>query len=125
MGCLFNQVAGRMKRYQPRQTVQPARPQPKASINIIEALCDRNLLGSALGDPTSWTRWLAVLKAAYALPMNASDLAAFREVAAIALHPVNACGNCGPRSETFWESQGCSGPGRLCRRLRSPQARPW
>jgi hypothetical protein len=53
----------------------------KAPISIDQALCDRNLLGAALGDPTSWARWVSILRAAFALPMSGKDRAAFREVA--------------------------------------------
>lgn len=48
---------------------------------LDRALTDRNLLGAALGSPLSWTRWLSVLRAAYALPMTPADLANFSEVA--------------------------------------------
>jgi hypothetical protein len=49
-------------------------------ITIDRALTDPNLLGAALGNPRSWTRWLSVLKAAFALPLSATDTAAFQEV---------------------------------------------
>ena len=39
------------------------------------------LLGAALGDRTSWSRWISILRAAFALPMTNKDCAAFREVA--------------------------------------------
>ena len=48
---------------------------------IDQALLDRNLLGAALGDLASWQRWLTVLRAAFALPMTASDRATFTQVA--------------------------------------------
>ena len=48
---------------------------------IDQALLDRNLLGAALGDLASWQRWLTVLRAAFALPMTASDRATFAQVA--------------------------------------------
>lgn len=63
----------------PRYRPQPARP-AKASIDIVEALTDHNLLGAALGDPQTWQRWQAVLRAAFALPMSEADKAAFHEV---------------------------------------------
>ena len=50
-------------------------------MDICGALLDPNLLGAALGNPATWTRWFSILKAAFALPMNASDLAQFKEVA--------------------------------------------
>lgn len=47
---------------------------------IIEALDDSALLGAAFrGD--SWSTWRAILKAAYALPMTAEEIEAFRAVA--------------------------------------------
>ena len=48
---------------------------------IDRSLTDRNLLGAALGDPASWARWMAVLKATFALPMSANDRATFAEIA--------------------------------------------
>lgn len=53
----------------------------KPSISIVEALEDKQLLGSALGDSRSWARWFSVLRAAFALPMSERDLALFKEVA--------------------------------------------
>jgi len=50
-------------------------------IGIDRALTDQKLLGAALGDPSSWSRWLSVLRAAFALPMSDVDLTAFAEVA--------------------------------------------
>ena len=51
------------------------------SVTLDRALTDRSLLGAALGDPRSWSRWLSVLRAAFGLRMSAADLAAFAEVA--------------------------------------------
>jgi hypothetical protein len=48
---------------------------------IDRAITDRNLLGAALSDIKSWSRWLAVLRAAFALPMSAADRVAFAAVA--------------------------------------------
>lgn len=45
----------------------------RESITIAQSLCDQNLLGAALGDPTTWSRWLSVLRAAFALPMTEQD----------------------------------------------------
>ena len=39
----------------------------KALIGIDRALLDKNLLGAALGDTASWSRWLSVLRAAFGL----------------------------------------------------------
>ena len=59
------------------------KPAPQAGISIDRAILDENLLGAALGDPRSWhswSRWLAVLRAAFALPMSDQDCIAFKEV---------------------------------------------
>jgi hypothetical protein len=53
----------------------------RARIGIDRALLDRNLLGAALGDAASWSRWLSVLRAAFALPMSDADCITFAEVA--------------------------------------------
>jgi hypothetical protein len=51
-------------------------------IAIDRAITDRNLLGAALGsEMTSWSRWLSVLRAAFALPMSVADRASFKIVA--------------------------------------------
>ena len=65
-------------RYAPK--AQRAPPAPRPSIDIVRALEDKLLLGAALGDPVTWSRWLSVLRAAFALPMSTSDVAAFKEV---------------------------------------------
>lgn len=48
---------------------------------IDEALRDKNLLGAALGDPSSWATWLAVLRASFGLPLNRTERRAFSAVA--------------------------------------------
>jgi hypothetical protein len=48
---------------------------------IDRAITDRNLLGAALNDIKTWSCWLAVLRAAFALPMSAADRVAFAAVA--------------------------------------------
>ena len=48
---------------------------------IDRALVDPLLLGAALGDSASWSRWLTVLRAAYGLPLDDAQRAAFSEVA--------------------------------------------
>ena len=53
----------------------------RTPIDIVAALKDPLLLGSGLGDPATWSRWMSILKAAFALPMDATDLAAFKQVA--------------------------------------------
>ena len=67
-------------RYRPRAP-KPPRPPRRADIDIVAALQDSLLLGAALGDPSSWSRWLAVLKATFHLRMSGAELAQFREVA--------------------------------------------
>ena len=52
-----------------------------SSITIDEALRDPNLLGAALGDPSSWSTWLSVLKAAFGQPLDTDEAAAFSAVA--------------------------------------------
>ena len=74
----------------------------RARIGIDRALLDRNLLGAALGDAASWSPWLSVLRAAFALPMSDEDRAAFAEVAG-GRTPPGRCVNelwciCGRRS---------------------------
>ena len=44
---------------------------------ISQALADPNLLGAALGDISSWRTWLAILKAAFAEPLNDEERALF------------------------------------------------
>jgi hypothetical protein len=48
---------------------------------IDEALRDSALLGAALGDWSSWTTWLAVLRAAFGLSLDAEQRQAFAKVA--------------------------------------------
>ena len=67
-----------MKRYIPK--ARPPTPKPRALIDIDRALLDPNLLGAGLGNPATWSRWLAVLRAAFALPMSDADLVQFKEV---------------------------------------------
>ena len=71
-----------MKHYIPKSKFQrtpPPRP-AGALIDIDRALLDPNLLNAALGNPASWSRWLSVLKAAFALSMSDTDRTAFAEV---------------------------------------------
>lgn len=49
-------------------------------MRIDEALRDPNLLGAALGDVETFAAWLAVLRAAYGLPLSADDKALFANV---------------------------------------------
>jgi hypothetical protein len=50
-------------------------------IAIDRALTDQHLLGAALGDLASWSRWLSVLRAAFGLPLNDDDRAILCKVA--------------------------------------------
>lgn len=45
------------------------------------ALADPNLLGAALGSIESWRTWIAILKAAFAEPMDDAERATFALVA--------------------------------------------
>jgi hypothetical protein len=54
---------------------------PAAAIPIDRAILDKHLLGAALGDPQTWAQWLAVLRAAFALPMSDDDRTRFHAVA--------------------------------------------
>jgi hypothetical protein len=51
------------------------------SFEIDHALTDARLLGAALGDLSSWSTWLIVLKAAFGLQLSDSELATFHKVA--------------------------------------------
>jgi hypothetical protein len=61
-----------------RTGAAPLRAMP---IAIDRALCDRHLLGAALGDVETWAVWLAILRAAFALPMSDDDRKLFAQVA--------------------------------------------
>jgi phage terminase large subunit-like protein len=50
-------------------------------MKIDRALLDPRLLGAALGNPVSWSIWLAVLKAAFGLVLDEEELATFASVA--------------------------------------------
>jgi phage terminase large subunit-like protein len=55
---------------------------PKAGgVTIDAALRDHNLLGAALGDPSTWSNWLTVLRAAFGLPLDATQREVFHQVA--------------------------------------------
>jgi|RhiMetdeSRZDD1v2_1073273.scaffolds.fasta_scaffold191120_3 hypothetical protein len=49
-------------------------------LTIADMMRSTKLLGASFAGP-SWLRWLATLKAAYAEPMDADEVAAFEEVA--------------------------------------------
>jgi hypothetical protein len=50
-------------------------------ISIDRALLDERLLGAALGNSASWSTWLVVLKAAFAIEVTADELELFRAIA--------------------------------------------
>jgi hypothetical protein len=52
-----------------------------SELTIEQALRDTNLLGSALGNPNSWSSWLTVLKAAFGQELTAQELTTFHAVA--------------------------------------------
>jgi phage terminase large subunit-like protein len=64
-------------------------------ISLRDALLDRALLGAALGDASSWSTWLAVLAAAFGLPLTAEQAAIFASVAGGRTPPKN-------RVREFW-----------------------
>jgi hypothetical protein len=53
----------------------------KASVTISDALADKDLLGASLGDLSTWSTWLAVLKTAFGIALDADELATFKQVA--------------------------------------------
>ena len=50
-------------------------------ITVDEALCDPNLLGAGLGSAATWQAWIAILRAAWGLPLHANQRAVFDQVA--------------------------------------------
>jgi hypothetical protein len=50
-------------------------------VTIDAALYDKRLLGAALGDASTWSPWIATLKAAFGLPLSESEQRLFRQVA--------------------------------------------
>jgi hypothetical protein len=50
-------------------------------ISVDRALLDRNLLGAAFGDPSTWKVWLSVLRASSGLPLDPKQREAFALVA--------------------------------------------
>jgi hypothetical protein len=56
-------------------------------MRIDEAILDQNLLGAGLGDPATWEPWLAILKAAFGLPLTASEQAFFKAVSGARVAP--------------------------------------
>jgi type 1 fimbriae regulatory protein FimB/type 1 fimbriae regulatory protein FimE len=60
---------GRIDEHAPRRSGASLEARSLRMMPIDRALMDSNLLGAALGDGASWSTWLAVLRAAFALPM--------------------------------------------------------
>ena len=50
-------------------------------ITIGSALEDKALLGASLGDPTTWSSWLAVLKASFGEKLTRKERRAFKSIA--------------------------------------------
>ena len=59
------------------RTQRRTRPPP----DIDEAMIDPNLLGAGLGSATTWAAWIAILRAAWGLPLDAQQRAVFDTVA--------------------------------------------
>jgi hypothetical protein len=53
----------------------------RPAIDIARAFDDRNLLGAALEDPTTWATWRVILKAAHGLPLDDDEAATFSNLA--------------------------------------------
>jgi hypothetical protein len=62
-------------------TERPRLRRLRPSIAINDAITDEHLLGAALGDPSTWSTWVAVLKAAFGLTLDAEEASAFASVA--------------------------------------------
>lgn len=54
---------------------------PRTTITIDQAMRDQNLLGAALGETASWSTWRTVLKAAFALQLDAAEMEIFTAIA--------------------------------------------
>ena len=52
-----------------------------SAVTIEEALTDPALLGAALGDVTTWSTWMATLKACFGLELNRAERRAFEAIA--------------------------------------------
>lgn len=76
-----------MSEHRVRRIRKPAR----SSIAIDRALLDKQLLGSALGDPASWETWLVILRAAFGLPLDDEQLLTFHGVAGDRQPPTSRC----------------------------------
>jgi hypothetical protein len=49
-------------------------------ITVTDALLDRNLLGAALGDASTWSTWFAILKAAHGIQLTRDERKLFAAV---------------------------------------------
>src|ERR1019366_9003751 len=54
---------------------------PVLNSSIVEALLNKQMLGAALGAPTTWNTWLAVFQAAFGLQLDEAQQKIFAEVA--------------------------------------------
>src|SRR5437879_5628277 len=82
---------------------------------IDKALINPKLLGAALGDPTPWAAWLAVLKAAFALPLDKDERAIFAAVSGERAPPTH-------RVREFWAIGRRGGKSRMAAALAVYQA---
>jgi hypothetical protein len=95
---------------------------------IAAALHDKNLLGGSFRNKQSWSTWQAVMKAAFAEPLSATELAAFKSVAGGRSPPNERVAELWVRCRSSWwqEPHGCGGCLLSCDMLRlSRQAIPW
>jgi hypothetical protein len=70
-----------------------------ADIEIDEALGDAALLGAALGEAGTWSTWIAILRAAFGLPLSLEQRQVFASVAGDRIPP-------GRRVREFWAVAG-------------------
>ncbi len=71
-------------------------------MNIVQAMRDRNLLGSLFKNPASWHAWEIYLSALFALPIDAADMGLFQRCTGLTRPPVKRAREsfvvCGRRS---------------------------
>jgi hypothetical protein len=67
----------------------------RAAHNIDKCLSNPLLLGASLGDPKTWSTWVAVLKATFCVPLSNPEFSAFQGVAGRA-PIVRKCRNSAP-----------------------------
>jgi hypothetical protein len=63
-------------------------------VNILDAVRDPNLFEPWFRDPGTWSAWRAFLAAAFALPMDAEQLAAYRRCTGRIAPPTRAASEC-------------------------------